>query len=384
MAIYKANGISLKDDVMLRLETRPEELRQPGYEKQYDYTTLIYDCFMTNSGLVMVGPPLVNLEQEFFPGKIFKFTQQQQYQYFALDRCYSIHIDLEDDFYNERNPKLELDAAYLDKFREKHIEMSEENRIFDGKRVLYTLQKNNRIEWITAWIEFYVKVHKTNAVLIYDNASDIYSLEFLYEALKSIKGLDTLVLVDWPYPHGPGGGWAKDGKQISCWDSDFCQHGALESARKRFLANAKSVISVDIDELIVPTQTECNSIHELAENSDYECILVNGEFVSNATSPNLVREPKSFSHHDFKHTFLQPNRTSAKYCVVPTRSAIDSQWKVHAAGFNRGTQDSFVLRHFMAINNNWKNHRSNPCEVNLAEHVIDLHLDRVFQDNNLS
>ncbi len=49
----------------LRRESpRPEYLRGPGYQEQFDDLTVFYDCFRTadGRGTIMLGPPLLNLE----------------------------------------------------------------------------------------------------------------------------------------------------------------------------------------------------------------------------------------------------------------------------------------------------------------------------------
>ncbi len=56
-----------------------------------------------------------------------------------------------------------------------------------------------------------------------------------------------IVLVSWPFKYGPQGS-VKDNLP---WDSDFCQHGAMENAKVKYLKHANIVFNVDIDELVL-------------------------------------------------------------------------------------------------------------------------------------
>lgn len=378
MSINLASGIHLiPNGEISRLEIRPQNLRQPEYQDLYDYYTLIYDSFISGSELIIVGPPLLNLEDQLFPLEIFFFEHPIEYQYFSLDRCYSIHINLEKNSQDIIEKKLTIKDQYCHLFEENYLQIYPESHQFDQKRVLCTLQKNNPIEWILFWAKFYIKIHKTDAILIYDNGSDLYSLDALEQALTSLEGLTELTLIKWPYPFGPGA-WSPKGEPPSYWDSDFCQLGAIEDAKKRFLKNAKSAIFVDIDELIVPTQSECSCVHEFTENSTFESILIEGEWVSNAvTSESLNRH--QWDHGDFSYLFSERKPASAKYCVNPSRSPIDSQWKVHRGGKKYMKQDQFALRHFQSISTNWKCKRPAPCPIDVHQHQKDIHLERCFQ-----
>src|SRR5262249_24401538 len=116
--------------------------------------------------------------------------------------------------------------------------------LFKDKRVLFTLSKNNKIEWIADWIRYNRDIHGANAVLIYDNASTIYSPTELMERLRPMPGMNETCVVSWPFKYGPLGLGL-----LHYWDSNFCQYGMLEHARWMFLQQARSALNSDIDEL---------------------------------------------------------------------------------------------------------------------------------------
>ncbi len=108
---------------------------------------------------------------------------------------------------------------------------------FRGRRVLFTLSRDNHPQWICDWMRFYRDVHGADAVLLYDNGSASYPVELLLEAMRKVRGFKTTAIVVWPYKYGP------QGFNGSHWDSNFCQDGALEDARWRYLAGADGVLT---------------------------------------------------------------------------------------------------------------------------------------------
>lgn len=380
MKIYASSGLRLQQSGdITRAEARPQHLKQPEYEEAYDYHTLIYDCFLSGGELVIVGPSLFNLKDIIFPVDVFEFAPPHDYQYLNFSGIYSIHIPCPSSLELPEDGCLQVRPHYQPMVDNGRITINNNEGLLDGKRVLFTLQKNNRIEWIISWATFYANVHKTDAILIYDNGSDAYPLETLYQELTKIQGLKTVVIVKWEYPYGPGA-FRKDEQILSKWDSRFCQLGALESARKRFLSKAKSVIVADIDELIVPTQAEWPSIHEFTEQSDCGSVLVNGEFVTQATAVKYTDGSRLPTHQDFLYLLAKSKITPAKYCVVPEKSAAHTQWNYHhITGANSiKAQDKFLLRHFLAISTDWKYPRSNLRTIDPNIHIKDPHLEKLF------
>src|SRR5205085_1357105 len=112
--------------------------------------------------------------------------------------------------------------------------------MFKGRRVLLTLSKDNPMPWIRDWVQFNVRVHGADALLLYDNGSTIYETAALVEQLAGIPGLASCLVVSWRFPLGPGVGRGQ------AQDSFYCQPGMLEHARWRYCAEALSVLNTDI------------------------------------------------------------------------------------------------------------------------------------------
>ncbi|HFM2595975.1 TPA: hypothetical protein ACG6Z2_004766, partial [Escherichia coli] len=97
--------------------------------------------------------------------------------------------------------------------------------------------KNNDLNWIKDWIIFYRDQYNINGVLIYDNSSTVYTLDEMASFLSNENLGVEIVLVSWPFKYGPQG----SDKDNLPWDSDFCQHGAMENAKVKYLKHANIV-----------------------------------------------------------------------------------------------------------------------------------------------
>jgi hypothetical protein len=251
---------------------------------------------------------------------------------------------------------------------------------FADKRVLLTLSKNNRLEWIQDWLRYNRDIHGANAVLFYDNLSTRYSAEALLNALVEVSGFDRICVVVWPFKYGPQG---LDATRF--WDSDFCQFGALEHARWRFLQEARSVLNSDIDELVVSSKG--SSIFETVERSWSGVVRFHGVWVYgflNQTSLRSEREPLRYSAFDH---YLRPppkrryriipvfqGECPPKWAAIPRRCPVNAQWTAH--GINhwrgaRGVSGSFCYRHFREINDHWKYDRSSRENFDTNRFVYD-------------
>jgi tetratricopeptide (TPR) repeat protein len=251
------------------------------------------------------------------------------------------------------------------------------SNLFHNRRVITTLNKDNHIEWIKDWAAFYRKAHQCDGVLLYDNNSKIYSAHELYDALQLEQV--RVVILSWPFKYGVSD-WRKP-LSTGFGDSLYAQPGMLEHARLRFLGEARSVLNVDVDELVI-TQNG-SSAFELVEGAATGYLEFHGRWVENYRSDVGGQSEAVTRHRDF--AFIeQPERSkcNGKWAVVPHRTPIEAQWDIHEiSGMIATDSDEWVeLRHFRAINTNWNAHRSwsaTPRTAHPTEHDklwLDVHL----------
>lgn len=355
-----------------REPTRPPEHCGGEFSTEFDAKTLFYDVIAENGdgarSLIFVGPPLVNLTEPFLRGRIDGHELRSRVSgFYDRDRCCDVWIA----GWGWRPVELAFE------FGTYHVKpMPTCHHLYRGKRVLYTLSKNNRVAWIIDWARFHVTNHGADAVLLYDNASTEYTGPQLEGILRSaLPGL-VVNVVDWPFKYGPGGV-----SRTTFWDSDFCQAGAFQDARFRFLRLASSVLNCDIDELVVPLHGE--SIFEATERCVAGYVAFYGSWISNARDavrPNLEAK---LEHGQFRRLERPgPNPCPTKWCVVPGRCALEDQWSTHrlrGPSVTSEVSDRFTYRHFRAISTDWKYPRSQVTDIGPEIEAVDIDLTRCFE-----
>ena len=355
---------------MRRSSPRPAELRQPGYEEDFDGLTVFYDIFRSADGrwIVLIGPPLSNL---LIPALL------------AVESAFGVPMSAFKIRNLDRNSQIWLPSDAANVVFERLVPRKQVaiqpncSEAFRGKRAAFTVSKDNDLRWIRDWAYFHARWHGCNAVLFYDNNSSRYKIDEIHRALSGVPGLDTVVVVGWPYAFGPQGGAS------GLWDSDYCQYGVLEHARHRFLALAEACLNVDVDELVVTDDK--SSVFDRVRKSRAGFIFYWGIWIESAATDAPESDRR---HSQFLYRLSRPvDIPSAKWAVVPGRCPAEAQWRTHNipgmiadAEFSRGVS----FRHFRAINTNWKEPRWRP-EWPTSEHVLDKELVewmRVFGEND--
>lgn len=330
-----------------RTAPRPEALRNARYAEQFDWDTLFYDVYRLGRHVVFQGPPLFDLTEPLMAAPLFAnrwgplFARTRRIE---RNRASEVWLRTADDELLLESPLGRFEVA---------VQPSGAAR-FAGRRVLHTLSKDNEPRWIVDWITYYRMVHGADAVLLYDNASVRYTAGELEAELRGRFPDMAIAVVHWPFRYGPQGGLAGAVGGIEApWDSDYCQTGSMQHARLRFLTQARSVLNVDIDELVVGPEP----IFAATERARGGFIKFAGRWITSATAREVT--VSDCRHGDFilvdrAETEICP----PKWCVVP--AACDPRrhtWSVHnlfGAKANRRLSSAFSYRHFKGISNNWK------------------------------
>jgi hypothetical protein len=357
--VFHCTSLALPATSTIRRQiTRPVELRQADFLEKFDGTTLFYD-FVVASALrdrswVLIGPPLENLHPLLAQSSINgQKLPQLVTAYFVRYLCCDIWM-------------MNIgggDGVVLDTpFGSHRLEPQDsETHLYKGKRVLYTLSKDNDIRWIFDWVRFHARNHGVDAVLIYDNASTRYSGEDLENALRREFPSFEVNVVHWPFKYGP------QGFDDRWWDSNFCQSGAFHDARFRFLDRAASVLNCDIDELVVSETGE--SVFAATEKASNGYMLFRGKWMA-STKPAEVGAPPR--HADFPYLDRSAPECPTKWCVAPAKCPLDSQWHTHGVGTTPVyLAPGFSYRHFRSISTDWKYERSPLTPYDPQLHELD-------------
>ncbi|MFD1211674.1 hypothetical protein ACFQ36_06425 [Arthrobacter sp. GCM10027362] len=347
-----------RDSKTFREPPRPVEKRQAGYEDQFDSHTLLYDVFRSDRRIVLSGPPLLNLLEDFQNSVVTDSAGKPVRAVFRdIDRTQQSSV-----WATENTEYLNFNTASLNFSTAVGQDLS---ALFAGKQALLTKSKNNNLVWIRDWVNFHVSEQGVDAVVIYDNGSTDYAPEDVLESLNGIPGLDVAVVVNWPFPFGPqGGNWA--GLKGAPWDSDFCEYGILEHARFRFLRQARGVIQADVDELVITDGVK--TVFELLDEAGSSALLYAGRWIETAGGP-AAGVPR-FS--DYLYYDSRRSATTVKWTASPARSGTAEQWKTHVITGTTTTKTELVThRHFMGISSNWKTKRTGSKPVDPQFHVLD-------------
>ncbi|MFD1330066.1 hypothetical protein [Mycoplana ramosa] len=357
-----------------REATRPIAYRTDGFDEKFDDDVLFYDIFRRADGMVtLLGPPLFNLAQFIRPDSIRAMPSRQPcpFRVRRLDRQVQLIVNVPETC---KALEISLDGASVE------VEIRPgKAALFAGRRVLLTQSKNNELTWIRDWATFAQRFHGADAVLLYDNASDRYGTEEVEDELRRIDGIKAIQVLSWPFKFGPQG---LDATRF--WDSDFCQMGAWEHARWRFLADARSVQAGDVDELVLSQRGQ--SVFAAAENDRFGVVRYRGRWVVATDRTPPVNAGTLLRHRDYDTVMreriarrfgLFPYDTMAsapKWTVVPKRCPPWAQWAVHRItgwlAAHRITRE-FSHRHFREIGSNWKYARLTRDSYDPELHEID-------------
>jgi hypothetical protein len=365
--VASLSGVHLPAEGALRRDKpRPVELQDEKYARDYDDTTLFYDVFQAADRVVAIGPPLFNLSTLVTPDKLALDDRPATLDHRDVQIFYRSTIE-------GHGTTLSLDAVELGGRLVAGVQPAHLD-VFAGRRVLLTISKDNRLDWIADWADFHVRAHGVDAVLIYDNGSRTYSPADLLDRLRRVPGLAAVVIVPWHYKFGPVG--RPDG---TGWESKFAQPAMWEHARHRFLKRAAALVNADIDELIVAESG--GTLFDHLARSKSGAITYAGRWIS-PVRRGIPWGRRRFRH--YRHLVKNEPLYLDKWTCVPAMIPDDVQFTNHfflGSGFEATPVPEIVFRHFRAITTNWKYNRTKGyARYRRSKHVVDEAWVRQMRD----
>lgn len=372
--LFTTNPIILPHNSDIRRHPpRKLEDQQTDYYSKFDFNTVFSDVFKTDSKLIAIGPPFLNLlpaleNASFFINSAKAISETVEFH--ELNRCSRLEIDLTKfptpivpERLTIRSPHFDLTCSVG----------SSHSDVFEGKNVLVTLSRDNDLEVIRNWIELHISANKIDAVIFVDNKSSQYSKEELLQCLSSIEGLKVSYLVDWPHLYGPTGGPNQK------WDSDFGQHQVWEWTRRRFLDKARTVTISDVDEL--PLTASGAPVGDVALKTESGVFA----YPMRSVVPRLIPDAKDRDVRSFfDFNYFQPGSTgSNKYTYVPAKLRNSQQLLVHRVdGAVPETPEPAFARHFIGLHRNWRSgafdYTAKTLSTGKGSNCIDEPLARVL------
>ncbi len=307
---------------------------------EFDHHTLFYDIVIKNNLILIYCPKLLNFEEIIrksnfsIDGKSVKFKLKK------FSRFDLIKIKSNGTILNISNQIFSKQWS-LKKF--------DTNR-FEKMNCLVTLNKNNKLEWISDFVKFHIKYHNLDCILLFDNGSSSYTTLDLESCLHK-TGIKDYLIVTVPQPYG-----IISKSKNRCFS--FLQPTLLNLAREKFFSDAGAVLSVDIDELVWKKE---KSIFELAKSSFFGFVLFRGQWRFSKSNSKLHK------HKDHKYIANETLNCPTKYCYTPNGI---SRWiplsvhRLHPKRTHLRNLINYLLEtndagywHCQSISTNWKPNR---------------------------
>jgi hypothetical protein len=240
-----------------------------------------------------------------------------------------------------------------------------------GARILFTINKNNRLEWIADWAHWHASLHGTDTVILFDNGSTDYTIEDLEVTLTAVNGLKTVIVINVPHKFGPIDTSVLNTK----FYPRFLQISMTNLALRRFGMQAEGLLDCDIDEL---AWAGGESVYERAGRSALGVVRMRGRWIEAARASG---EPER--HHAFRHRLanFRHRLSPSKWVLDPRRDWVKTLsvqpylHRIHGAPTAaRNHDDKAVFFHFKGINTNWKEERTDIKGIDIKTLVEDEEL----------
>ena len=321
----------------------------------YDSNTLVYDCIQTPGlDIALVCPKVLNLREVFDRARFFADGEELTGRRWKLSRVHDV-LTL-----RCRRPVSPLSIVIDGEAQSGPVNRAD-TETFRGLDTIVTKSRNNNLEWIQDWLRFHNRMHGINGVVLIDNASDAYHHEQLAAALDEVPGYRARVLIRAPLKFGP--------LERHCTKSSlakFLQVAVLNIVRDRFLLSARTMLNVDVDELVIgPTGV---SIAEATANGFIGFKTFAGQWRHARPGKGPIR------HAD--HFLADPSEKPCptKYCLRPGTFVGRRELRVHSvAHLDRRlfADRRFHFLHCRQISTSWKYDRSSTPSDNLVEMAED-------------
>ena len=356
MTIEKLNALVLPEQLGLSRDPGLEpEQESPRFKESLDTDTFFYDAIYVEQrmAICLLCPKLFNFEELVTNGQFLANGEELSPEIQHHNRIDEVWLPCP-----QPPETLEIELGGWNT----SISVSVPDlSVFAGLRCIHTKSRDNDPRWIREWVDYHVRVHGLQGLVLFDNKSKNYSIEELSNELEPLRRHIQLRILPAPFRFGLSvryGGHSK---------LKFFQDAMANIARLRYLPRASSVLCTDIDELVSPVPG--SNIFELAENSP-------GGYVEFKGSWRYPRPGKKTFYHHSDHVYrarwpfenMPGGKIKAtKYCICPEGPLQDFTWGTHRPrpGVTSAKRDLSEFQrqdicywHCRRISDDWKYQRS--------------------------
>jgi hypothetical protein len=320
---------------LARDPVHPGALSVASYSDYYDTSTLVYDRFVSGGYLYLVCPKLLNFKPILLGAKVDGRTlRASEIQAYARYDLVKVPVA------GRQQVRLEIPAIGFSG----DCSLAEDRR-FDGRNVLMTMQKNNRLNWIEDWVRSHVEHHGADAVLIFDNASDAYPAQAVADVLSRVNGVKESLVVTVPHKYGP-----HQAPYRGLAKTRFLQPALWNIARLKYLGACQASLFIDIDEIVISRSGR--SVFDATVSSFWGYMPFRGEWW------NSEADHSTITHADHKKEIPAGKPCPTKYCLSPHSPFWSRSLSIHkleSDWFKLFPPSSeFCYAHHRKITSNWK------------------------------
>jgi hypothetical protein len=356
--------LKLPGHFTLRRDPPPRvEVLTEAFWEVYDTDTLAYDCIQAPSrDLLLFCPKVLNFRALFDRARFFANGEELVRRRWKLSRLHDV-LTLRCSR-PVTNLTIEIDG---------HLEVLSVNAVdlqsFQGLDTMVTKSRNNDLKWIQDWMKFHNRVHRINGLVFIDNGSDAYGLDELAAAMDEVPGYKKRVLIRTPLRFGP-----LDSHCTKSSLATFIQVAILNIVRARFFLSARTMLNVDVDELVVGP--EGVSIADATAKSLWGFKTFHGRWRYARRTQGRVNHADHYNADPFDAA------CPTKYCLRPGSFVGRRELRVHSvAHLDRKLflDRRFSFLHCRQISTSWKYDRSAAD----SDHLVEVPVDRALLDRVL-
>ena len=355
---------------LTRLPRAPQRPRPQDFLDAFDAEGLVYDCFRHADGqrVLLVGPPPVNLMPH-YRGATFTALPGRTRLRARFHASVSVMItELADVPADAR--EIEMTFAGTPHILPIRPNVSAE---LAGRRVLFSMNKDNDLAWIREWALFHARMHGTDTVILFDNGSTRYAAGDVEETLRAVPGLAHIAVPVWSQKFGR----TDPVVRVDPYWAHFPQIAAMSVVLRRYGAAAAGLLNCDIDELA--RRPEGGSIYDAASRTKHGLAVFRGQWIE--AMPEAGGPARD--HSGFRMRLGDPRRAHArpnKWALDPRRAWVTDlgvhpywHWIAGRPLFGKVSPAGSLYWHFRGINTNWKADRtSRPPPAEALEPDPDL------------
>ncbi len=239
--LFPLSSVALPPALGLRRDLPPRTVvKSEAFWDYYDSETLLYDATIAADGTVsLYAPKLLNLRPLLDTALAALAPQLETAPSYTLGRHHDrIRFRLRDP-----SPALALQLG------EERVELPLNTlrpEQFRGLDVIYTMNRNNDLDWVRDWMRWYRNAHGATGAIVTDNGSTAYGPGDLLEAMAGVPGYRAVGVLLAPLPYGPRAPHCTNQSKAK-----FLQASLINLVRDRFLSEARVMLNADTDELVV-------------------------------------------------------------------------------------------------------------------------------------